>query len=257
MNDANEEAVLAARNRGFNMNDADEGRRRLLLITMACAAGLALPQRALALSLADLSDKDASAGLKGALERGAEIAVSLLGKKDGFWGDERVRIPLPDWMRKVEKAIKVLGKSKDIEQMKEGVNRAAEQAVPQAKVLLAAAVKSMSVDDARKILAGGDNSVTQFFQEKTQAALAQKFLPVVTSVTNRIGLAQQYNQLAAQVQQTGLIALSPDQTRVESHVTKKALDGLYFMIGEEESKIRKDPAAAGSEIIKRVFGATR
>ncbi|MBL8522320.1 MAG: DUF4197 domain-containing protein [Betaproteobacteria bacterium] len=219
--------------------------------------GVTLSPYAAALSLADLSDKDAGAGLKGALERGAEVAVSLLGKKDGFWGDERVRIPLPDWIRKVEKAIKVLGKSKDIEQMKEGVNRAAEQAVPQAKALLLGAVKAMTVEDARKILQGGDNSVTAFFQDKTQVALAQKFLPVVMSVTNRIGLAQQYNQLAAQVQQTGLITLSPDQTRVENHVTKKALDGLYFMIGEEEKKIRQNPAAAGSEILKRVFGAMK
>lgn len=235
----------------------DEERRRVLRLALISLIAGTLSPQAGALSLADLSDKDVGAGLKGALERGAEVAVALLGKKDGFWGDERVRIPLPDWMRKVEKAIKVLGKSKDVEQMKEGVNRAAEQAVPQAKALLIGAVKAMSIDDARKILQGGDNSVTMFFQDKTQVALAQKFLPVVTGVTNRIGLAQQYNQLAAQVQQTGLISLPPDQSRVESHVTKKALDGLYFMIGEEEKKIRKDPAAAGSDILKRVFGAMK
>ncbi len=249
--------VATAGERACQASTADERRRRALQLALASMIGVTLSPYAAALSLADLSDKDAGAGLKGALERGAEVAVSLLGKKDGFWGDERVRIPLPDWIRKVEKAIKVLGKSKDIEQMKEGVNRAAEQAVPQAKALLLGAVKAMTVEDARKILQGGDNSVTAFFQDKTQVALAQKFLPVVMSVTNRIGLAQQYNQLAAQVQQTGLITLSPDQTRVENHVTKKALDGLYFMIGEEEKKIRQNPAAAGSEILKRVFGAMK
>ena len=125
------------------------------------------------------------------------------------------------------------------------------------KALLVAAVKAMSVQDARKLLTGGDNSVTRFFQDKTEMALTQKFLPVVTSVTSRIGLAQQYNGLAEQVQQTGLITLAPEQQRVESHVTRKALDGLYFMIGEEEKKIRKDPVGTGSDILKKVFGAAR
>lgn len=196
-------------------------------------------------------------GVKAALERGAVIAVSLLGKPDGFWADERVRIPLPDWIQRFERAIKVLGRSKDIEAMKLGVNRAAEQAVPQARALLVAAVRAMSVQDARAILTGGDNSVTQFFQDKAQAALGQKFLPILTGVTSRIGLAQKYNSLAEQVQQTGLVKLPPEQQRVESHVTRKALDGLYFMIGEEERQIRKDPAGTGSDILKRVFSGVK
>ena len=233
----------------------DRERRRLIEYTLASAVLAVLPPRAFALSLADLSDKDTDTGIKAALERGATIAVSLLGKPDGFWANDQVRIPLPDWIRKFERAIKVIGKSKDIEAMKIGVNRAAEQAVPQAKSLLVAAVKGMSMQDARKILSGGDNSATKFFQEKTETSLAQKFLPMVASVTSRIGLAQQYNSLAEQVQQTGLVKLAQDQQRVESHVTRKALDGLYFMIGEEEKKIRKDPVGTGSDILKRVFGA--
>lgn len=232
-------------------------RRCLISIALATAAAMVLPRAAFAFSIVDLSDKDADVGVKAALERGATVAVSLLGKQDGFWANERVRIPLPDWIQKFERAIKLLGKSKDIDAMKLGVNRAAEQAVPQAKVLLIAAVKAMSVQDAKAILTGGDNSVTQFFQNKTQAALEQRFLPIVTGVTSRIGLAQQYNALAQQVQQTGLVKLSPEQQRVESHVTRKALDGLYFMIGEEESKIRKDPLGTGSDILKKVFGAVK
>ena len=229
-------------------------RRLLIDVTLACAAMLVLPRRADGLAIADLSDKDADLGLKAALERGVVVAVSLLGKQDGYWANEQVRIPLPDWIRKFERAIKVLGKSKDVEAMKLGVNRAAEQAVPQGKPLLIAAVKAMSAQDAKTILAGGDKSVTQFFQEKTQLAMAQKFLPIVTGVISRIGLAQQYNSLAEQIQQTGLVKLPPEQQRVEAHVTRKALDGLYYMIGEEESKIRKDPVGTGSEILKRVFG---
>lgn len=235
----------------------DTERRRLISIALASAASMMSPHAASAFSIADLSDKDADVGVKAALERGANIAVSLLGKQDGFWANERVRIPLPDWIQKFERAIKLLGKSKDIEAMKLGVNRAAEQAVPQAKALLIAAVKGMSVQDAKGILTGGDNAVTQFFQKKTQTALEQKFLPIVTSVTSRIGLAQQYNSLAQQVQQTGLVKLSPEQQKVENHVTRKALDGLYFMIGEEERRIRKDPLGTGSDILKKVFGAVK
>jgi hypothetical protein len=210
-----------------------------------------------ALSLSDLSQKDASLGVKTALEKGAEVAVSLLGKNDGFWGNDKVRIPLPDWIEKAERAIKLLGRGKDIDDLKLGVNRAAEQAVPQAKTLLVSAVNSMSVQDAKSILTGGDNSVTSFFRDKTQAPLNTKFLPIVTQVTNKIGLATQYNEFAGRIQKTGFVQLKPEQARVETHVTAKALDGLYYMIGEEEKKLRDNPLGAGSDILKKVFGAIK
>lgn len=228
---------------------------RFALLSAACVAW---PGRyAWALSIADLSQQDAGAGVKTALERGAEVAVSLLGKENGFWGNDKVRIPLPDWMQKAERAIKLMGRGKDVDDLKLGVNRAAESAVPEAKTLLVGAVKSMSVQDAKSILTGGDNSVTRFFQDKTQAPLNEKFLPIVTTVTERIGLATQYNALASQVQKTGLVKLKPEQARVETHVTSKALDGLYYMIGEEEKKIRTNPMGTGSDILKKVFGAGR
>ena len=210
-----------------------------------------------ALSIGDLSQGDASSGVKAALERGAQIAVELLGKENGFWGNDKVRIPLPDWIQKAERAIKLMGRGKDVDDLKIGVNRAAESAVPQAKTLLVGAVKGMSMTDAKAILTGGDNSVTNFFQERTQMPLNEKFLPIVTQVTNKIGLATQYNALAEQVQKTGFVKLKPEQTRVETHVTNKALDGLYYMIGEEEKKIRSDPVGTGSDILKKVFGAVR
>ena len=129
----------------------------------------------------------------------------------------------------------------------------AEQAVPQAKTLLTNAVKSISVDDAKQILRGGDDSVTQFFKAKTADDLAARFLPIVRKVTERSGLAQQYNTLAGQGASLGLV--KPEQATVERYVTQKALDGLYTMIAEEEKKIRANPVAAGSDIIRRVFGA--
>ncbi len=238
-----------------------DAQRRTALVKCAMLAAAALVSgrsgTLWALSLGDLSQHDASAGVKAALERGADIAVQLLGKPDGFWGDDRVRIPLPEWIGKSERALKLIGKGRDLDELKLGINRAAEQAVPQAKKLLTDAVKAMTVQDAKAILTGGDNSVTLFFRDKTAQPLAEKFLPMVTRVTDRIGLATQYNKLAAQIEQSGLVKLKPEQRKVETHVTTRALDGLYFMIGEEEKKIRRDPVAAGSEILRRVFGALR
>ena len=231
---------------------AHEPLRRAVLQCLLAAAATGALQRAHALSFADLTQKDATAGLKAALERGASIAVDLLGRADGFWANERVRIPLPDWLQRGERALKILGYGRDVDELKLGVNRAAEQAVPESKVLLTNAVKSMTVADAKNILGGGDTAITKFFADKTRAPLTERFLPIVTKTTNRIGLAQQYNSLAAQGEKFGV--LKGDQVRVERHVTTKALDGLYTIIGEEERKIRQDPVGTGSDILKKVFG---
>ena len=214
----------------------------------------ALPP-ARALSLDELTNADASAGVKAALTRGAEAAVALLGKNDGFWGNDLVRIPLPEWLQSAEGTLRLFGRGKDVEDLKLGINRAAEQAVPQAKALLVGAVKAMTVADAKGILKGGEDSVTRFFADKTRAPLGEKFLPIVTQVTNRIGLARRYNKLVEQGESLGLVNAA--DARIERHVTAKALDGLYLMIGEEERKIRNDPVGAGSAILKRVFGALK
>jgi hypothetical protein len=141
-----------------------------------------------------------------------------------------------------------MGKADEVDALELAVNRAAEQAVPEANTLLTNAVKTMSVDDAKQILRGGDDSVTQFFKSKTSAPLAERFLPIVRRVTEKSGLAQQYNSLAAQGAAFGLV--KTEQATVERYVTQKALDGLYTMIAEEERKIRANPLAAGSDIIK-------
>ncbi len=240
------------------MNDTDTDRRQALaqLAAWAALAALGLAARdARALSLADLTNRDAAAGLKAALEQGATVAVQLLGKTDGFWGNDRVRIPLPEWLQRGETALKLMGRGRDVEELKLGVNRAAEGAVPEARSLLVNAVRTMSVQHAKAIVTGGDDSVTRFFADKTRAPLTTRFLPIVTKVTDRIGLARQYNALARQGEQLGLV--KPEQARIERHVTGKALDGLYLMIGEEERKIRRDPLSAGADIAKKVFGALK
>ena len=148
-----------------------------------------------------------------------------------------------------------MGRGRELDELVTSMNRAAEQAVPQAKQLLVAAVKSMTVADAKGILTGGDDSVTRFFKSRTQAPLTERFLPIVTQHVSRLGLAKRYNSLAGQASKLGL--LKERDASVERYVTTRALDGLYLMIAEEEKAIRRDPLKAGSKVIERVFGALR
>lgn len=210
-------------------------------------------QRAHALSMGDLSNAEASQGLKTALERGALAAVSLLGQTDGFLGNDRVRIPLPGYLEDASRLLRVLGQGGRVDELVTAMNRAAEAAVPMAKDLLLGAVRSMNVSDAKNILTGGDTSVTTFFAEKTRAPLGVKFLPVVTRATAKVGLAEKYNEVAGKVADLGLV--KKEDANIQKYVTGKALDGLYLMIGEEERKIRQDPVGTGSALLKKVFGA--
>lgn len=234
-----------------NSNLATVTGRRLALAALVALAVAPVASRAV--SLDQLSSGDATAGLKAALDQGVASAVASLGKPDGFWGNPKVRIPLPENMQRARSAMKLMGRSGEFDDLERAVNRAAEDAVPQAKQLLTGAVKSMTVEDAKGILRGGNDSVTQFFKAKTAPQLTERFLPVVTKVTAKSGLAQQYNALAGQAAQFGLV--KSDESTIERYVTQKALDGLYAMIGEEERKIRANPVAAGSDLIRKVFGA--
>lgn len=199
-----------------------------------------------------LSNKDASAGLKAALEQGANVALSKLGTADGFMGNEKVKIQLPSILEKAKPLLKLSGQSKQLDELVLSMNRAAESAVPMAKPLLLDAVKKMSVSDAKAILTGGDTSVTDFFRDKTSAALTTKFSPIVKGVTEKVGLAGKYNGVMAKAQK--IAAVPENEATVESYVTSKAVEALYMMIAEEERKIRQDPLGAGSKIIGKVFG---
>lgn len=223
-----------------------------VLLTASC---LGLTSRAHALSLGDLSNAQASQGLKLALEKGAMAAVKSLGQPNGFFGNDKVRIPLPGVLEEAAKLLRKLGQGARLDELIVAMNHAAETAVPLARDMLVGAVKTMNVQDAKKILTGGDNSVTLFFSDKTRQDLSRKFLPVVTKVTARVNLADKYNQLAGKA--AGLGLLKGDQVSIEQYVTAKALDGLYFMIAEEEKKIRQDPVGTGSAVLQKVFGALR
>lgn len=208
-----------------------------------------------ALSLADLSNADASKGLKTALEKGALAAVGILGVQDGFLGNEKVRIPLPGYLEDAAKLLRTFGQGAKVDELITSMNRGAEAAVPMARDLLVKTVQGMTVNDAKTILGGGDTAVTQFFAEKTRSPLGVKFLPIVTKATEKVGLADKYNQLAGKASEVGL--MKKEDANIQQYVTGKALDGLFFMISEEEKKIRQNPVAYGSTILTKVFGALK
>jgi hypothetical protein len=232
-------------------------RRQFSTLSLGLTAGALMMYsfHAQALTLADLSNVQASEGLKVALEKGAVAAVKSLGQTDGFLGNDKVRIPLPGYLQDAAKLLRSLGQGVKLDELVTAMNRAAESAVPLARDMLIYAAKGMNVQDAKGILAGGDTSVTQFFTEKTRQPLVQKFLPVVTQATAKVDLAAKYNQVAGKA--AGMGRLKGDQANIEQYVTGKALDGLYFMIGEEEKKIRQDPVGTGSAVLKKVFGALK
>ena len=233
----------------------DAARRRCLRVLVSLAGGGALAGVSLPAAALSLSDADANAGLKAALERGAKAAVALLGKEDGFLKNPLVRIPLPGPVESAAKMLRRIGQGKRLDELETALNRAAEQAVPESGPILADAVKSMTVDDAKKILTGGDTSVTDFFAGKTREPLGVKFLPIVTKATEKVSLASKYNAVAGKAMGLGLV--KKEDANVQQYVTGKALDGLCLMIGEDERKIRQNPVATGSAILKKVFGSLK
>ena len=221
----------------------------LILVTYSQAYALSISD------LAGISNSDASAGLKTALEKGALAAVGLLGKPDGFFGNDKVRIPLPGFLNDVASIMKTLGQGNRIDELMLSINRAAEAAVPMGKDLLVSAARNMSVTDAKNILTGGETSVTNFFAEKTRIPLSGTFLPIVTKATEKVGLAIKYNDFAAKASGFGLV--KKEDANIQQYVTGKSLDGLYIIIGDEEKKIRRDPVGTGSAILQKVFGALK
>ena len=229
--------------------------RRKFTSGFVCAAACWAVARSGAARAAGLSEGDAALGVRAALERGAVSAVGLLGRSGGFLDNPKVRIPLPGFLNDAARLLKAIGQQKKVDELVTAMNRAAEAAVPQGKALLVNAVKAMSVEDARQIITGGDNSVTQFFAAKTREPLGVTFLPIVTKATEKVKLADKYNSVAGKA--AGLGLLSKEDANIQQYVTVKTLDGLFLMIGEEERKIRQDPIGTGSAIVKRVFGSLK
>ena len=216
---------------------------------------LLITSPALALGIADISNQDAAAGLKAALSDGAAAAIGKLGTENGFFNNAKVRIPLPESLKKVEGMMRALGMKRQADELELAMNRAAESAVSEAKPLLVDAVRNMSVEDAKGILSGGDQAATEYFRRKTAEPLAKKFLPIVKKSTAQVGLAEKYNAIAGKGSQLGVI--DANQASIEQYVTKKALDGLYTMIADEEKALRQNPLGTASSLVQKVFGALK
>ncbi|WLH47399.1 DUF4197 domain-containing protein [Pseudomonas beijingensis] len=215
-------------------------------------AGLLICANAMALSLGDLSQQDATGGLKDALTQGAQVAVKQLGTPGGFSNNPEVKIELPGKLGKVASKMKAFGMGEQVDQLETSMNQAAEAAVVQAQPILVNAVKNMSVSDAKGILSGGNDSATQYLNKSSREQIRAKFLPIVKQATDKVGLAQKYNAFAGQAATFGV--LDAKSANIENYVTEQALDGLFEMIGKQEATIRQNPAAAATSLAKKVFG---
>ena len=200
---------------------------------------------------AGLSNDKIIAGLKEALQVSSGKAVALTGKPDGFLKNEAIKILLPPKLQTVGKGMRMLGMGDRVDELEVGMNRAAEQATPQAKAIFIAAVKKMSFDDARKILTGSDTAATEYFKRTSSADLTTAFSPIVNRSMERVGVVQQYNNVLASAPGGSALA---GQFDLNKYVLGKTLDGLFLMLGEQEKKIRKDPAAQTTSLLKEVFG---
>ena len=200
---------------------------------------------------AGLSNDKIIAGLKEALQVSTSNAVALTGKPDGFLKNEAIRIVLPPKLQTVGKGMRMLGMGQQVDELEVGMNRAAEQATPEAKQIFVAAVRKMTFDDARKILTGDDTAATEYFRRASSADLTAAFSPIVDRSMRKVGVVQQYNRVLASA--PGGSALV-GQFDLNKYVVAKTLDGLFFMLGNEEKKIRKDPAAQTTALLKEVFG---
>jgi hypothetical protein len=199
-----------------------------------------------------LSQAKIGSGLKEALKIGTGNAVSLTGKLNGYFMNEAIKILMPEKMRTMEKGLRTIGYGPQVDEFILSMNRAAERAAPGAKQIFWNAIGEMTFDDARKILAGGDTAATDYFKAKTTDKLTAAFTPVVDQATNEVGVTRQYKELVGKFQTIPF--MKSETLDINHYVVTKALDGLFYMVGEEEKKIRTNPAARVTDLLKEVFG---
>lgn len=202
-----------------------------------------------------LDDTTVVRGVKEALATGTERAVKEVAKPDGYFGNRLIRILLPDKIQQVANVIGTLGYQSQVDELVLSMNRAAEKAAPKAAGFFGDAIRQMSVEDAKGILAGGDRAATDFFEKKTRGRLFEAFKPAVTKSMEQVGTVRAYKNLLDQYEALPVSALTGTQSlNLDDYVTNKALDGLFAMIGAEEKKIRTDPAARTTDLLRTVFG---
>ena len=201
---------------------------------------------------AALPDAQIAAGLKEALGVGADNAVKLTGVTDGFFKNDAIKILMPQKLQNVEKALRMAGGTAQMDELVMRMNRAAEKAAPEAKKYFKEAIEGMSINEAKGILSGGDTAATDYFKKKTSVQLTEAFRPHVETAMNDVGVIQQFNTVMASAQKIPFI--KADYFDINQYVVGKATDGLFYMVGQEEKKIRKDPAAQVTPLLKQVFG---
>jgi hypothetical protein len=199
-----------------------------------------------------LSDVKIGSGLKEALKVGTENAVNVTGKTDGYFLNQAIKILMPQKLQTLEKGLRMVGYGSQIDEFVLSMNRAAEQAAPHAKQIFWDAIGEMTFEDARKILSGNETAATQYFKEKTTGKLTATFQPVVETSMNEVGVTRQYNELVGRYQKIPFV--KSEAFDINHYVVTKALDGLFYVVGEEERKIRTNPAARVTDLLKEVFG---
>jgi Protein of unknown function (DUF4197) len=192
------------------------------------------------------------AGLKEALSIGTGNAVAATSKTDGYFGNQAIKILMPEKIRKVGDVLGKVGYQKEVDDFVLSMNRAAEKAAPQAKAIFVDAVHQMTVEDARKILDGGDTAATEYFKAKTSGKLYAAFQPIVSSSMNEVGTTRSYKEMMDKYKTVPFAG--SESLDLDRYVTNKSLDGLFYLVGQEEIKIRKDPAARVTDLLKTVFG---
>jgi hypothetical protein len=217
-------------------------------------------------SLSALSQEQVMSGLKEALAKGVQMAVTNLGKPDGFLKDVSVRIPLPESLKKVEKGLRAVGQSQLADEFVTTMNRAGEQAVPEAAAVLGDAVRQMSVADAKAIATGTNTAATDYFRRTAGTNLYTRFLPIVKKATEATGVTAAYKRMTEKASLGGQggfgglgglagNTLGKDSVDIDAYVTRKALDGLFVKIAEQEKAIRENPAARTTDLLQKVFGS--
>lgn len=201
-----------------------------------------------------LSNDKIAAGLKEALTVSTGNAVAATGRPDGYLKNQAIKILLPDKLRTVASGMRLIGRGAEMDELEVAMNRAAEQAAPKAKPIFINAVKKMSFDDARKILSGGDTAATEYFKRQSSQELTTAFTPIVHTAMENVGAIKQFNRVMSS-SMAG--PLAGQGFNLDKYVVGKSLDGLFYMLGEEEKKIRKDPAAQATSLLKQVFGKAR
>jgi len=201
---------------------------------------------------AGLDEHTIASGLKDALSVGTKNAVSIVSKLNGYFGNEVIKILVPDKVQKVAEVAGKMGFQKQVDEFVLSMNRAAEKAAPKAASHFAAAIKAMTIEDARRILSGGDTAATEYFKSKTSANLYGEFKPIISESMNQVGVTHAYNAMVGKVQ--GVPFVKPESLDLDHYVTTKALDGLFYTVGQEEKRIRTNPAARTTDLLKKVFG---